>query len=108
MRYVLTVPVRLTLLLVAIVIARPALAAEPAPEQPRPPQSTPPPAAEPTAPGPPPDLPAPQGPDDGSPDDIAGMPQSEPDLALHEDNEFGPLIQIERIDITGNTATQTS
>jgi outer membrane protein assembly factor BamA len=109
MRYVLSVPIRLTLLLVAIVIARPALADEPAPEHPRhPPQSAPAPAAEPTTPAPPPDLPAPQGPDDGSPDDIAGMPRSEPDLALHEDNEFGPLIQIERIDITGNTATQTS
>ena len=26
---------------------------------------------------------------------------------LHEDNEFGPVILIEQIDITGNTATQT-
>jgi outer membrane protein assembly factor BamA len=109
MRYVVSVPGRLTLLLVAIAIARPALAGEP-PEQPGPPaQGAPPPAAEPTAPGdaPAPDLPVP-GPDDGSPDDLAGMPRGDPDLQLHEDNEFGPLIQIERIDITGNTATQTS
>jgi outer membrane protein assembly factor BamA len=49
-----------------------------------------------------------QGPDDGSPDDLPGLSRGDPDLRLHEDNEFGPLIQIERIDITGNTATQTS
>ncbi len=107
MRYVLSVPGRLTLLLVAIAIARPALAAEPAAQPGQPPQGAPPPpAAEPTVPAP--DLPVPQGPDDGSPDDIAGMSRGDPDAPLHEDNEFGPLIQIERIDITGNTATQTS
>src|SRR3954469_16422547 len=111
MRYVVSVPGRLTLLLVAIAIARPALAGEP-PEAPGPPaQGAPPPAAEPTAPAPA-DAPAPAlpvpGPDDGSPDDLAGMSRGDPDLQLHEDNEFGPLIQIERIDITGNTATQTS
>ena len=108
MRYVLSVPGRLTLLLVAIAIARPALADEPAPAQPGQP---PPPAAEPTAPAPgpaAPDLPAQPGPDDGSPDDLPGVASGEPDGSLHEDNEFGPLIQIERIDITGNTATQTS
>jgi len=110
MRYVLSVPGRLTLLLVVIAIARPALAAEPA--QPgQPPQGAPPPpAAEPTPTpiAPAPDRPVPQGPDDGSPDDIAGMSHSDPDATLHEDNEFGPLIQIERIDITGNTATKTT
>ncbi|CAN5119137.1 hypothetical protein BH11MYX1_BH11MYX1_06210 [soil metagenome] len=30
-----------------------------------------------------------------------------PHEAFHEDNEFGPVILIEAIDITGNTATQT-
>jgi outer membrane protein insertion porin family len=35
------------------------------------------------------------------------VPRGDPDGPLHEDDEFGPLIQIERIDITGNTATQT-
>ena len=45
MRYVLPVHVRLSLLLVAILIARPALADEPAPEQPaEPDQATPAPA----------------------------------------------------------------
>ncbi|HEX3482070.1 MAG TPA: BamA/TamA family outer membrane protein [Kofleriaceae bacterium] len=99
--------VRLSLLLVAIVLARPALADPPAPAQPGPPpQAAPPPAAEPTAPAP--ELPASQGPDDGSPDDLPAGSPGDPDATLHEDNEFGPLIQIERIDITGNTATQTS
>jgi outer membrane protein assembly factor BamA len=42
-----------------------------------------------------------------APDDDAPVPRGDPDTLLHEDNEFGPLIQIERIDITGNTATQT-
>jgi outer membrane protein assembly factor BamA len=108
MRYVLSVRGRLTLLLVAIAIARPALAADPAAQPGQPPQDAPPPTAEPTAPGPPaPDLPA-QGPDDGSPDDLPGASPGDADAPLHEDNEFGPLIQIERIDITGNTATQTS
>jgi outer membrane protein assembly factor BamA len=105
---------RLTLLLVAIAIARPALAGEP-PGQPAPPgqrgqpaqREPPPPAAEPIAPMPG-DLPVPQGPDDNAPDDLAGASRGDPDTPLHEDNEFGPLIQIERIDITGNTATQTS
>jgi outer membrane protein insertion porin family len=107
MRYVLSVLVRLSLLLVAIVIARPALADPPAPAPPGQPQpGGPPPAAEPTAPAP--DLPASPGPDDRSPDDLPGGSPGDPDATLHEDNEFGPLIQIERIDITGNTATQTS
>jgi len=98
---------RLTLLLVAIAIARPALADAPPPEpgQREPPPQ--PPAAEPTAPAPG-DLPAPRGPDDTAPDDADGVARGDPDTPLHEDNEFGPLIQIERIDITGNTVTQTS
>ncbi|HEX8106480.1 MAG TPA: BamA/TamA family outer membrane protein, partial [Kofleriaceae bacterium] len=50
------------------------------------------------------DLPPPASPDD----DAAGAMSGDPDAPLHEDSEFGPLIQIERIDITGNTATQTS
>src|SRR5690349_16118388 len=106
MRYVLSVLVRLALLLVAIVLAGPALAAPPPPAPPRQPDAAPPPA-EPTAPGP--DLPASQSPDDGSPDDVPpGASPGDLDATLHEDNEFGPLIQIERIDITGNTATQAS
>jgi outer membrane protein assembly factor BamA len=68
-------------------------------------------AGEPLPPGPPaspdaaPDAVSPDGPPDAAPpdspppDDSAGAP-------LHEDNEFGPVIQIEEIDITGNTATQ--
>jgi outer membrane protein insertion porin family len=112
---------RLTLLLVAIVIARPALADEPPPQPSQPPAAEPtapaPTAPEPTAPAPtapeptapaPGDLPAPHGPDDDAPDAVAGVPRGDPDTPLHEDNEFGPLIQIERIDVTGNTATQTS
>jgi len=106
MRYVLSVLVRLSLLLVAIVLARPALAEPRAPAPPGPAHGATPPAAEPTAPAP--DLPAAPGPDDGSPDDLPGGSPGDPDAPLHEDNEFGPLIQIERIDITGNTATQSS
>lgn len=106
-------PGRFTLLLVALLVARPALADEPRPEpagradpqpveptQPAPP--APPQPAEPTAPAPD-ALPAPQGIDADAPVDFTGA-----DTPLHEDNEYGPLIQIERIDITGNTATQTS
>jgi outer membrane protein insertion porin family len=44
------------------------------------------------------------GPDDGP---SSGEPEAEADAPLHEDNEFGPVILIEQIDITGNTATQT-
>src|SRR3954469_14633723 len=113
MRYVLTVQARLTLLLVAIVLARPAWAAQPAPDAPeRGAPHEPPPAAGPTSPvpgdAPAPDLPASPGPDDRGPDDATGIATGDPDAPLHEDSEFGPLIQIERIDITGNTATQTS
>jgi outer membrane protein assembly factor BamA len=102
----------MTLLLVAIVLARPAWAGQPAPEPPVPaaPREPPPDAAPAAAvpgdtPAPVPgDLPAPNGPDD----DVAGGVSGDLDVPLHEDSEFGPLIQIERIDITGNTATQTS
>ncbi|HEX2687464.1 MAG TPA: BamA/TamA family outer membrane protein, partial [Kofleriaceae bacterium] len=42
------------------------------------------------------------------PDEMAPLPPlAEPDPPLHEDNEFGPVILIEQIDITGNTATET-
>jgi outer membrane protein assembly factor BamA len=97
MRYVLTVPGRLLSLvaLVALVIGRPAHAGPllPPSEAPAPQPGDPP------APG---DLPVPLGPDDDPVDEV----RADPDTALHEDDEFGPLIQIERIDITGNTATQ--
>jgi outer membrane protein assembly factor BamA len=81
---------RLMFLLAALVVARPALADDPQPQ---------PPAA------PLPDA-APQSSDDAAPDDLARVARGDPDAVLHEDNEFGPLILIERIDITGNTATQ--
>jgi hypothetical protein len=100
---------RLTFVLALLVAARPAFAREPAPEQP-PPASTnqqPAPAAAPTPTPLPADPQAPQGPDDDTPDDLAAGPRGDPDAPLHEDNEFGPLIQIERIDITGNTATRS-
>jgi outer membrane protein assembly factor BamA len=45
-----------------------------------------------------------------TPDALAAepVPASDPhDAALHEDDEFGPLISIEAIEISGNTATQT-
>src|SRR5579862_9071528 len=47
--------------------------------------------------------------DEPAPDDDAGSAAEEaPELPpLHEDNEFGPVILIEAIEITGNTATQT-
>ena len=34
-------------------------------------------------------------------------PSDAPDTGLHDDNEFGPLILIESIEVIGNTATQT-
>lgn len=37
----------------------------------------------------------------------APEPEAPPPEAFHEDNEFGPVILIEAINITGNTATQT-
>ncbi len=77
---------------VALVAARPAYADDPPPE-------------------PPPPRPQ-MGPDDGP---ATGEPAPGPDVAIeepppaipHEDSEFGPVIQIEQIDITGNTATRT-
>nr|HEX4318452.1 BamA/TamA family outer membrane protein [Kofleriaceae bacterium] len=51
----------------------------------------------------------PDGSDDGGSDD-GGDALDEPDVhggELHEDNEYGPLISIDSIDITGNTATDT-
>jgi outer membrane protein assembly factor BamA len=40
--------------------------------------------------------------------DEPALPPGEPEAApLHEDKEFGPVILIEAIEITGNTATQT-
>jgi len=51
------------------------------------------------------DAAAPASPQDGlDAPDTPGEPEAGP---LHEDNEFGPLILIEAITITGNTATQT-
>ncbi|HMG22245.1 MAG TPA: BamA/TamA family outer membrane protein [Kofleriaceae bacterium] len=88
---------RLVFLVVALVAARPALAGAPAPQPPQPPP------AEPVVPPP---ATAPQGPDDDAPEDLAAAARGDPDTRLHEDAEFGQLIQIERIEITGNTATQ--
>ena len=75
---------RLMFALVALVAA-PALA-EPPPDQ-----------SDPDSPVP--DV-APPPPDALPPADV------EPELQLHEDNEFGPVVRIEQIEITGNTATQ--
>ncbi|HEU4735063.1 MAG TPA: BamA/TamA family outer membrane protein [Kofleriaceae bacterium] len=94
---------RLLFPLVALSAIRSVYAApqEPQPQVPAPAQP---------APAPPPaDIPVPaMGPDDGP---AIGEPEPAPaddlDAALHEDNEFGPVILIEHIDITGNTATQT-
>ncbi|HEY0477090.1 MAG TPA: BamA/TamA family outer membrane protein [Kofleriaceae bacterium] len=94
--------------LVALGAVRPAFAGQPAPPaDPAAPAPAPAPgdAAAPQAPDPAP--PAPSSPDDDALDDVAAVPRGDPDAPLHEDNEFGPLILIERIDITGNTATQT-
>jgi outer membrane protein insertion porin family len=52
-----------------------------------------------TDPAPPPD-------DQEPPPDDQDRSDPGPD-PLHEDNEFGPVIQIEQIDITGNTATES-
>jgi hypothetical protein len=56
----------------------------------------------------PPDVPADAPPDvpaDAPPDVPADVPaDGEP---LHEDQDFGPVIQVEAIEVTGNTATQT-
>ena len=82
---------RLTFALVALLAVRSSRAHALPPDDPDP--DSPLPEA---APPPPPDAAAPD-PDDGAP----------PDDTLHEDNEFGPVILIEQILITGNTATQT-
>jgi outer membrane protein assembly factor BamA len=108
---------------------RPPVPASPthAPPAPPPPAAAPPAAAPPAAaspaaapvdpaavpePGvPEPAVPAPgvpaMGPDDGP---SSGEPEpaspEELDAPLHEDNEFGPVVLIEEINITGNTATQ--
>jgi hypothetical protein len=51
-------------------------------------------------------------PDSRVPEAAPPPPDVEQDVApvetgLHEDNEFGPLVAIEQIDVIGNTATQT-
>jgi len=85
--------------LVAVVAARSAGA-----------HGAPPDGADPDSPVP---EPAPQVPDDptvdpGAPGAGAALDDpGEPDEPLHEDTEFGPVIQIEAINVTGNTATQT-
>lgn len=84
--------------LVALVATRPAFA-----DEPRPAPLAPAPGEPAQGPEPAPFAPSP----DDAPDDVAAVPRGDPDTLLHEDNEFGPLILIERIDITGNTATQT-
>jgi outer membrane protein assembly factor BamA len=93
--------------LVALVATRPAWA-EPGPAQPAPGD-----APEPAQPAPAPGD-APPGPPAAGDDAAATEPAAEPpgdpddmDGALHEDSEFGPVILIEQIDITGNTATRT-
>jgi outer membrane protein assembly factor BamA len=55
--------------------------------------------------------PDPGDPDSRVPDAVTPPPDVEQDTltepALHEDSEFGPVVMIEQIDVTGNTATQT-
>src|SRR6185436_4523803 len=56
-------------------------------------------------------------PGEGDPDSAVPEPAPPPpdatgddapvETALHEDNEFGPVVLIEQIDVIGNTATQT-
>jgi len=88
---------RLMFALVALVTTRPALSSALPPDPPDPDNDVPEP------------LPAP--PDNAAPGepepDLEPEPADGPGTPLHEDNEFGPLILIEEIDITGNTATQT-
>jgi outer membrane protein assembly factor BamA len=74
-----------TLVALAGLAARPALAAPPA--QPDPDSRVPEPAP--------------------APPDAEQDPSAPVESELHEDNEFGPVVLIEQIDITGNTATQT-
>ena len=105
---------RLTFVLVALLAARPAHADDPAPVPPPvPPPALAEPPPEPTQPTdePPPDFGRPiMGPDDGPATGEPPPPElavEQPPAELHEDAEFGPVIQIEQIDITGNTATRT-
>jgi len=91
--------------LVALVVARPAFAGEPPPASA--PAASAPAAPAPAAPEATDPSPPQPSPDDDAIDDMVPVPRGDPDTPLHEDNEFGPLILIERIDITGNTATQT-
>ncbi|MBV8761995.1 MAG: BamA/TamA family outer membrane protein [Deltaproteobacteria bacterium] len=66
------------------------------------------PAPAPATPAPAAPAPAPAAPSDANPSDVEPAEPSEPaHEPLHEDKEFGPVILIEQIDITGNTATQT-
>jgi outer membrane protein assembly factor BamA len=104
---------RLMFALVALVATRPAFADDPA----HPPPATPPPVPAPADPAPtdpaptdPSPLPEPgveidpdDGPASGEPEPT---PVDDPDAPLHEDNEFGPVVLIEEIDVTGNTATR--
>ena len=95
---------RLAFLLALLAAARPAVAGQPVEPAPPAPAAAP---AAPDSPAPPPTDAPPQGADDDRPDALASGPRGDPDAPLHEDNEFGPLIQIERIDVTGNTATRS-
>jgi len=97
MRYVLgDMRGRLTFALLAVIAARPAPA-----------RAMPPDAIDPDSPVPAPEAPPPSPPDD----ELAPPPEPDdgdapPAEAIHEDSEFGPVILIEQIVITGNTATQ--
>jgi outer membrane protein assembly factor BamA len=115
---------RLMLAVVALVAMPSAwlAAAAPGPQ----PAAAPAPPPEPTTPsqvpGDPPPEPLPTQGDASAPGEPTGEPAATGEPApvggetapvtveaapLHEDQEFGPVIQIEQIDITGNTATQT-
>ncbi|MFT3696071.1 MAG: BamA/TamA family outer membrane protein [Kofleriaceae bacterium] len=83
-----TLPV--LLLLAATASAQPAQPTQPEPAQPDPAQP------EPAQPDSQPD-----------PQPVEPAPDEPPPEQFHEDNEFGPVIMIEAIEITGNTATQT-
>ena len=115
---------RLMFALVALVATRPAFAGDPthppsAPASPASPSSAPTPPAPapaglapadpaPTEPSPLPEPGVEMGPDDGpASGEPEPTPPDDPDAPLHEDNEFGPVILIEEIDVTGNTATRT-
>jgi outer membrane protein assembly factor BamA len=92
---------------------RPTAPAAPSPAAPGPTapgpaaQDAPPPDPAQPDPGPVPATAPELGPDDGPMSSEPGPLSGAADTALHEDNEFGPVILIEQIDITGNTATQT-